>query len=109
MSLTQDRFTLRELELRPEALRRPAQRGLVTAVLVAWRRWEQSEWTKLDGEVTEYLQIPYDAVTAPSYISKEDFEALDFSTEPTGEDLRLNNLVVQLSEHTGPLLIARTT
>lgn len=86
-------------------------RTAVVSVFVGWRLWESKDWDKsaTDSKATDYLKIPYDAVTAPSYISKATFEAIDFTAPPAADDVRNNALLIKISDHNGPCLIARTT
>lgn len=80
----------------PERMNRFDAQGL-TAVVVAGRRWAVADWT---GTKSDYLQMPFDATTAPSYLTKTDYDALDWTSapDPTDDgDIRNDALVVQIS------------
>jgi len=64
--------------------------------------WTQAEWT---GSVTDYLKIPYDGATAPSYVSEATYDAFDWTAMPVddGSDDRVNAKYIKLSETNGPV------
>jgi len=76
-------------------------RSVVTVTVGGGRRWAAAEWT---GTPSDYLRIPYDGATAPSYVSQATYEAYDWTTMPAddGSDDRANALYVQLSQTSGP-------
>lgn len=65
-------------------------------------RWARSSWT---GLASNYLKIPYDGVTAPSYVEKDDYDDFDWSLMPSdgGSDDRANAMYIDLSETPGPV------
>jgi len=82
--------------------------GGLTAVKVGGRRWEQVDWTKLEDDATsDFLKVPFDGVTAPSYMTEEDYDAIDWTTAPDptdADEIRNANLVLKISETPGPCL-----
>ena len=75
----------------------------VEAVVVGGgRRWERANWT---GTASGCLRIPYDGVTAPSYVSEATFAALTWTAMPAddGSDDRANAMYIRLSETSGPV------
>lgn len=66
-------------------------------VQVAGRTWARDDWT---GTKSRYLKVPFDGVTAPSYVTSGTWAGIDFSTEPAPGDVRNDALYVDLGRRT---------
>lgn len=92
------------------ALRGLVQEGVIDClrrvalkkIIVAGKWWLKADWT---GTASRYLKVPFDGVTAPSYVTTEDWALIDFTTAPTEGDVREDALYLDLGEHPYPVLI----
>jgi hypothetical protein len=72
---------------------------IVSAVVVGGgKRWESTAWL---GTESDFLKIPYDGVTAPSYVAS--MPAMTAMPADDGSDPRAEALYIILSETPGPV------
>jgi hypothetical protein len=77
----------------------------VLEVWVAGRRWPRyvdgvMQWT---GTQSDYLKVPFDGVTQPSFVSAATWATLDFDNVPADGDARNDAAYIQISRTPGPV------